>query len=251
MPEGKVLSFKEWAQVNLKVLGDNPYPGRGLIIGLSEDGKQLIQVYWIMGRSANSRNRVFISDDCRSLRTSPSDASKVKDSSLIIYQAMAENSDLYVVSNGDQTDSVIEGDKHCVDFQKTMLTRQYEPDAPNFTPRISAIFSKRLEKPFAEISVLKKTEFGFGCNRFLYRYDEFHPGIGYCVTTYVGDGDPLPSFCGEPYLLPLPGDIDNVAGTIWNSLNEENRVSLAVRFISAGADDSSAMKIVNKYSIVG
>jgi IMP cyclohydrolase len=243
--------FREKAWLNLSVLARNPYPGRGLVVGLSEDRKHLIQVYWIMGRSENSRNRIFVAEGGGfDLRTALANPNKKGDSSLTIYRAMAQIPNFYVVSNGDQTDTVISGDGKGMLFEQGMRCRSHEPDDPNFTPRITAIFSKRLSSPLAEILVLKKSEFGTGCNRFLYRYDAFAPGTGYCVTTYSGDGKPLPSFCGEPYPLPLEGDIDNVAASIWKSLNEENRVSLAVKFINAGEGDRASIAIINKYSAV-
>jgi hypothetical protein len=205
-----------------------------------------------MGRSENSRNRIFVATG-GDLRTAPADASKVKDPSLIIYRAMAEakSGGFFVVSDGDQTDTVISGDRKNMLFEQGMRCRGYKPDAPNFTPRITAVFSKRLISPVAEILVLKKSKFGKGCDRLLYRHDSFYPGFGFCVTTYSGDGNPLPSFCGEPYLLPLPGTIKDVADDMWEALNEANRVSLAVKFISAKeGNDFSEIFIINKYSAV-
>ncbi|HTW96273.1 MAG TPA: IMP cyclohydrolase [Candidatus Methylomirabilis sp.] len=238
------------ADRNLQALKANRYPGRGLIVGLSQGGLYLVQVYWIMGRSASSRNRIFISDDPTSLRTVPIDVAKIENPGLLIYRAMAEFDKLYVVSNGDQTETVISTDKKGMFFEQGMRCRDYEPDAPNYTPRITAIFSRKLGYPAAEILVLKKSEFGIGCDRFLYRYEEFHPGLGRCVTTYSGDGDPLPSFCGEPYLLPLHGDIDEVARTIWSALDTANRVALAVKFIDKEGKEPSVIKIINAYRAV-
>ncbi|HTX86833.1 MAG TPA: IMP cyclohydrolase [Candidatus Nanoarchaeia archaeon] len=234
---------------NLEALAKNPYPGRGLIVGLSNGGRYLVQVYWIMGRSENSRNRVFVVEG-GSLRTALADDSKTADRSLIIYRAMAERSGLFVVSNGDQTDDVIAGDVGGMFFEQSLRNRVNEPDAPNFTPRITAIFSTRSVDPVAEILILKRSQIGNGCDRFLYRYDDLRPGVGYCVTTYSGDGNPLPSFCGEPYLLPTRGSIDEVAKMMWNSLNEENRVSLAVKFIKAPDGESSEIRVINKYQAV-
>ena len=240
--------MRRQANENLEALRKNPYPGRGLIIGLDETGRSLVQVYWIMGRSANSRNRVFESDGGR-LWTTAADPSKVKDPSLIIYNAMRELAGLYIVTNGDQTDTIAQACLAGGDFRQALNTRVYEPDAPNFTPRISAICSLREGGPFAELSVLKKSAFGDGCDRHLFRIEAFGAGLGHCVTTYMGDGDPLPAFAGEPYLLPLRGDIESVARTIWEALNEENRVSLAVKFIDAG-DGRSSIHVVNKYEKV-
>ncbi|MFP4379552.1 MAG: IMP cyclohydrolase [Candidatus Sumerlaeia bacterium] len=234
---------------NLEELGKNPYPGRGIIIGMGEKGESLIQVYWIMGRSPNSRNRVFEKDGAL-LRTAAADPSKVQDPSLIIYNAMREMNGLYVVTNGDQTDTIIQGILTGTTFCQALNTRAYEPDAPNFTPRISGICSLKDGLPWAELSVLKKSVFGAHTDRHCFRYEEFGPGLGHCITTYMGDGDPLPSFSGEPRLMPLEGSISELANNIWNHLNEDNRVSLAVKFIDIETGGSN-LHVINKYSKVG
>ena len=212
------MELKTIAENNLLALQQNPYPGRGIIVGLDESGKHLIQVSWIKGRSENSRNRIFVTEDNGILKTEAFDPAKVKDPSLIIYTAMAQTNTRYAVSNGAQTlDALSEG--------LNALTEkwQYEPDRPNYTPRISAIVEpKSFNKRTAELSLLKKSPFGAECNAYLYKLDISRPGFGYCITTYNGDGDPLPSFTGDPYLLPLTGDIENVAQTIWDSLNADN-----------------------------
>lgn len=235
------------ARENLLVLANNPYPGRGLIVGLSEDGQYFIQVYWIMGRSENSRNRVFIFDDNGGLETAAADPKKVKDPSLIIYQAMAEKSGKYfAVSNGHQTKDAIA--KH--DLLQLSEKWSYEPDEPNFTPRITAMLVRKEYCNILDILILKKEPFGAACVAQLFRYNSFFPGLGMCVTTYSGDGNPLPSFTGEPYLLPLTGDAHTVAHSIWDSLNEENRVSLAVKLIDRETDES-VISVINKHQIVG
>lgn len=234
------------AENNFLVLSENAYPGRGIIVGLDETGKYLVQVYWIMGRSENSRNRIFIQEPGGILKTAPADLKKVKDPSLIIYTAMFEDLS-YAVSNGHQTiDALRSGGLH-----QSMKKWTYEPDEPNYTPRITALFySLREENPHrVEISILKKSPFNGICDRYLYDLEVSEPGLGYCVTTYVCNGDPLPSFKGDPYLLPLFGDIDSVARRIWAALNEENRVSLAVKFINIEKRESS-IKIINKHLVV-
>jgi hypothetical protein len=243
------MERKNQAQENLLKLKENPYPGRGIIVGMDETGKYLIQVYWIMGRSENSRNRVFVLDDDDTngtLRTAAADPAKVKDPSLIIYTAMSETLMKYAVSNGHQTmDALSEKG-----LNESMKSWQYEPDKPNFTPRITALVQPRVWSPqTAEISILKKSQFSDLCQRNLYVVPISTPGLGYCITTYSGDGNPLPAFEGDPYLLPLPGDIYNVAQTIWDVLNEENRVSLAVKFIGIETRETF-IEIINKYNAV-
>ena len=223
------MEVKISAEKNLLALKENSYPGRQIIIGLDESGKYGVQVYSIMGRSENSRNRVFIEDAEGALKTAPADPSKVKDPSLIIYQAMAENYLFnYAVSNGHQTTDAAE-----VDTLNDLQEWIYEPDSPNFTPRITARFDfgKNHNSLAAEILILKKSPLGTDCDRSLYNLAIPVAGLGYCVSTYSGDGDPLPPFKGDPYLLPLKGNIEEVANSIWEALNEENRVSLAVKFV--------------------
>ncbi|MHB8903988.1 MAG: IMP cyclohydrolase [Patescibacteria group bacterium] len=244
------MKRKKLAQENLLKLKNNPYPGRGIIVGMDETGKYLVQVYWIMGRSENSRNRIFVVDDDDShgtLKTAAADPAKVKDPSLIIYTAMYETLTRYAVSNGHQTGSALAKRG----LKAAMESWQYEPDSPNFTPRITAVMRPRAwEKQIAEISILKKSQFSDACQRDLYVVPISTPGLGYCVTTYSGDGNPLPSFEGNPYLLPLTGGIYGVTQTIWDVLNEENRVSLAVKFIEIETRETF-IEIVNKYNAVG
>ena len=234
------------ARQNLEALRANAYPGRGIVVGLDEAGESLVQVYWIMGRSANSRNRVFVVEGgC--LRTAPADPSKVADPTLIIYHAMAELPGRYIVTNGDQTDTVVQALRVGGDFRQALNTRQYEPDAPNFTPRISALCSLADGEPWAELAVLKRSAATNGCERHFFRYETFAPGLGHAVTTYQGDGNPLPPFEGEPFTLPLDGDIEGVAESLWGALNKDNRVALAVKFIdlSSGA---SELGVLNRYT---
>jgi len=241
-------NLKEKAKLNLLALQDNRYPGRGIIVGMDESGQYLVQVYWIMGRSENSRNRIFVQEPGGILKTAPANPSKVKDPSLIIYTAMAETLTTYAVSNGHQTLNALVSDG----MSELPDNWQYEPDAPNYTPRITALFDfnkKSNNVIMSKISILKKSPFGNYRNSYSYDLAVNSPGLGYCVTTYNGDGDPLPSFSGDPYLLPLEGDIDNIAQTIWNSLDNENRISLAVKFINLNIRESE-IRIINKYEAV-
>lgn len=242
-------NLKLQADANLFKLGENPYPGRGVVVGLDKTGEHLIQVYWIMGRSENSRNRVFGHDGKGRLFTEAADPSKVKDPSLIIYNAMRESHAFAIVSNGHQTDSVAERRSISRDFHDVMRGFQYEPDAPNFTSRITARSWWDDVNPAAEMSVLRKSPWSDACDRHLYEINDFGKEFGYCITTYRGDGDPLPTFQGEPYLLPLVGDASQVAKTYWEVLNAYNRVSLAVKFVPM--DGPSNIVIINKYSKIG
>lgn len=237
------------ATQNLETLRANPYPGRGIVIGMDETGGYLVQVYWIMGRSENSRNRVF-GAEAGHVWTEAADPSKVGDPSLIIYNAMRDLAGRYIVSNGDQTDTICEGFMTGMSIEQSLNVRAYEPDAPNYTPRISGVCTLRQGPPVAKLSVLKRSAFGDGCDRHFFRIETFGPGFGHCVTTYEGDGSPLPAFRGEPRVLPLPGDAESVATTIWDALNEDNRVSLAVKFIDI-AGGLTQVHIVNKYGKVG
>jgi IMP cyclohydrolase len=243
-------SIVAFAQANLLALGQNPYPGRGIVAGLDETGQYLVQVYWIMGRSENSRNRVFKADnETGRLFTEAADPSKVKDPSLIIYNAMRERGDWYntlhyVVSNGDQTDTVVES-MGPLSLYEVLAGRRYEPDAPNFTQRITAVHSLWKERPFLQMSILRRSMLGEACDGVLFVYDQLHPGYGYCITTYSGDGDPLPPFYGDPIVMPLVGGMQDIAWTYWDSLNEANRVSLAVKWIEVG-NGRSDIRIINK-----
>ena len=243
------------AQANLFNLSSNLYPGRGIVAGLDETGANLVQVYWVMGRSENSRNRVFKGDpNTGRLYTEAADPSKMKDSSLIIYNAMREYAGFLVVSNGDQTDTVIEKLRESPQVncypQAALSSRQYEPDAPNFTQRITAVSSVwKNQHQGTGFSILRKSRFGTGCDNLAYEYPCIRPGFGFCITTYAGDGNPLPPFYGDPLLMPLTGSIKDIAETYWKALNEENRVSLAVKFFEM-ANGHVDFHIINKYQQV-
>jgi hypothetical protein len=235
------------AENNFLALKNNPYPGRGIIVGADADGKNLVLGYWIMGRSPNSRNRIFVlGSEEGSLKTAPVDPSKIEDSSLIFYQAMAQKRSLglYVVSNGSQTSDALDWGP-----ENLPPTWHYEPDEPNFTPRITAgINLMEGENAVALMSILKKSPFNEACDRYVYRL-ALAPGLGYCITTYSGDGNPLPPFQGDPYLVPLAGNIKEMAQTIWSALNEDNRVSLALKFINTETNKVT-MEIINKYGAI-
>jgi len=249
--------IQEIAAANLRALAANLYPGRGIVVGMEEKSGAIVQLYWIMGRSDSSRNRIFTETDGK-VMTDYADPSKVKgDASLIIYQAMGyvaigqPASYIHVVSNGHQTETVLEmfEDEITENLAYTLADWSYEPDAPNYTPRITAeagYFPG--QTPYFQMVLLRKSMLSDACERFLFNFGGFYPGIGHCLTTYLGDGNPLPSFQGEPYPLPLKGNIDELAETFWAALNGDNRVSLAVKFIYP--DGNFQTKIINKYETV-
>lgn len=223
----------------------DPYVGRGIIVGKSEDGKSAVTAYFIMGRSANSRNRVFAEHD-GAVFTEPFDASKVEDPSLIIYAALRTIGKKLVVTNGDQTDTIVEGIRLGSDFAGSLRTREFEPDAPNLTPRISA------ELDFSDgfsykMSILKSEDaVGSQCARYTFEYAPIS-GLGHFIHTYVGDGNPLPTFQGEPERVAIPNDVDSFAQDIWQSLNEENKISLLVRYTDLESGKVE-QRIINKYN---
>ncbi|WP_438448107.1 IMP cyclohydrolase [Gorillibacterium sp. sgz5001074] len=228
-------------------LQQNVYPGRGIVIGLTEDGQQLVQVYWIMGRSENSRNRVFIAEDNGFLRTEAKDPAKLTDPSLIIYYPVRHIKGAHIVTNGDQTDTIFEElQKHGGTFESALAKRTYEPDAPNFTPRISGLVDLSNKQFAYKLSILKSagnTE--DQTLRHTFTYEKALPGYGHVIHTYEGDGNPLPSFDGEPKLVPLKGDAKQIADTYWGMLNEENKISLLVKTIRLD-DGASELLVINK-----
>jgi hypothetical protein len=215
------------------------------VAGLNESNEHLIQVYWIMGRSENSRNRIFkADDDTGRLYTEAAEAAKMKDPSLVIYNAMRERGPCFIVSNGDQTDTVVESPAPLY-LNVALQGRRYEPDAPNFTQRITATSSLSKGRSYIQMSILRKSMFGDECDQLFYEYVP-QPGFGHCITTYAGDGDPLPPLRGDPLLMPLDGGMKEIANAYWNALDENNRVSLAVKFIEIG-NGRSDIHIINKY----
>ena len=221
----------------------NPYVGRGIIAGLSHDGKKAVAAYFIMGRSANSRNRIFTKKNGE-IFTEPFDASKVEDPSLIIYAALRRYENKLIFTNGDQTDTVYEGVKCGATFSGALSTREFEPDKPNFTPRISCMMT--LGEPLTyEMSILKSEDpDGRDCCRFTFSY-KAQPGLGHFIHTYVTDGNPIPTFQGEPERLDIPDDIDEFTDAIWEGLDENNKISLYVRYTDLSTKEETD-RLINK-----
>ena len=219
----------------LEHISNNSYPGRGIVLGRNLNG-MWIAIYWIMGRSDNSRNRIFTYKD-NVLSTEAADPSLVKDPSLIIYNAMRGIGHNIIVSNGSQTDVIYDKLMLGSSFLASLEHEKYEPDAPNYTPRISGYIDRNVGS--VSLSIIKRNHTGNTDHHF-YRYSNIPLGVGYCITTYMSDGDPLPSFQGEPILLPLNGNADEIADTYWNELDTDNRISLGLRF-------DNIVKIINKY----
>ncbi len=222
----------------------NPYVGRGIVIGKSSDGKKAATAYFIMGRSANSRNRVFTVKNGE-VFTEPFDASKVEDPSLIIYAAIRKIENKLIVTNGDQTDTVYDGIVTGKSFSESLESREFEPDAPNFTPRISGMLTFGENDFKYEMSILKSLdENGSDCARYTFSYPS-KAGIGHFIHTYVTDGNPIPTFQGEPERVAIPDSIDEFADEIWNYLDENNKISLYVRYTDL-TDGSYEEKLINK-----
>ncbi len=228
-----------------KELKENSYPGRGIIVGRSEDGKKAAIAYFIMGRSSNSRNRIFV-EDGEGIRTQAFDPSKLEDPSLIIYAPVRVLGNKTIVTNGDQTDTIYEGMDKQLTFEQSLRSREFEPDGPNYTPRISAVLHLEKGKFNYAMSILKSNNGNpESCNRYTFAYSDVPAGEGHFISTYMHDGNPLPSFEGEPKWMTIPDDMDAFADTLWNSLNEENKVSLFVRYIDI-ATGKYESKIINK-----
>ena len=228
-----------------KELKENSYPGRGIVIGRSADGTKAVTAYFIMGRSENSRNRVFVPDG-EGIRTQAFDPSKLVDPSLIIYAPVRVLGNKTIVTNGDQTDTIYEGMDRQMTFEQALRSREFEPDAPNYTPRISGIMHVEGGKYSYALSILKSNNGNpDSCNRYTFAYENCAAGEGHFIHTYKCDGNPLPSFEGEPKLVAIPDDMDAFTDTLWNSLNEDNKVSLFVRYIDI-ATGKYETKIVNK-----
>lgn len=226
-------------------LSSTSYPGRGIIIGRTPDKTKAAIAYFIMGRSANSRNRVFV-EDGEGIRTQAFDPSKLEDPSLIIYAPVRVLGNKTIVTNGDQTDTIYDLMDKQYTFEQALRTREFEPDAPNYTPRISGILHFENGDFNYAMSILKSNNGNpDSCNRYTYAYSNPAAGEGRFIHTYMGDGNPLPSFEGEPVLVDIPDDIDKFADTVWNSLNEENKVSLFIRYINV-ADQTYETRIINK-----
>ena len=212
-----------------ELLKDNTYPGRGIIIGKTPDGKKAAAAYFIMGRSENSRNRIFTEKNGE-VFTEPFDAGKVQDPSLIIYAAIRQYENNLIVTNGNQTDTIYDGLKDGKCFACALESREFEPDGPNFTPRISGMLTFADGDFTYQMNILKSADAeGSACNRFTFRYAPI-AGLGHFLHTYVCDGNPIPTFQGEPERIAVCDDIDEMTGRLWEALNEQNRISLYVRY---------------------
>lgn len=228
-----------------KELSGNSYPGRGIVIGKSADGKYAVTAYFIMGRSVNSRNRIFV-EDGTGIRTQAFDPSKLEDPSLIIYAPVRVLGNKTIVTNGDQTDTIYEGMDKQLTFEQSLRSREFEPDGPNYTPRISGIIHIENGNYNYAMSILKSNhQDPSSCCRFTFAYENPIAGEGHFIHTYMHDGDPLPSFEGEPKRIGVLEDIDDFTRSIWGSLNEENKVSLFVRYIDI-ATGKYESRTVNK-----
>lgn len=226
-------------------LSGNAYPGRGIVIGRTPDGTKAAIAYFIMGRSENSRNRVFVTQG-EGIRTQAFDPSKLSDPSLIIYAPVRVLGNKTIVTNGDQTDTIYELMDKQQTFEQALRTREFEPDAPNYTPRISGILHIENGSYNYAMSILKSNNGNpDACNRYTFAYTNPAAGEGHFIHTYKCDGNPLPSFEGEPKLVDIPNDMEEFANTVWNSLNAENKVSLFIRYIDI-ATGSYETKIINK-----
>ncbi len=230
--------MSELANKNFSALTQNSYPGRGIVIGQSSQSGELIQIYWIMGRSENSRNRVFVEEANGEMRTKAFDDSKLTDPSLIIYYPARVVNSFHLITNGDQTDTIANFVKDGKTFEEALRTRAYEPDPDNFTPRISGVVQAG-HNPSYKLSILKSyhnTE--AQCLRFFFEYETFQKGYGHFISTYHGDGTPLPSFAGEPQLMPIFDTLEENLERYWEALNADNRVSLLVKGIDAQTGNS-------------
>ncbi|MBR4030098.1 MAG: IMP cyclohydrolase [Clostridia bacterium] len=227
------------------ILSENTYPGRGIVIGKSEDGKKAVTAYFIMGRSENSRNRIFTQNG-EDITIYPFDESKVEDPSLIIYSPVRKIGDSLIVTNGDQTDTIYDFIKAGKTFEEALRTREFEPDAPNFTPRISGILNFKDNDFTYKMSILKSgDENGTICNRYTFDYNSFS-GVGHFIHTYHKDGNPIPTFLGEPERVAIKGDIDEFTNMIWENLNQDNKISLFVRFVDLETGEASS-RMINKH----
>ncbi|MBD5500900.1 MAG: inosine monophosphate cyclohydrolase [Lachnospiraceae bacterium] len=226
-------------------LKKNAYPGRGIVIGKSANGKYAVTAYFIMGRSSNSRNRIFV-EEGKGIRTQAFDIAKLEDPSLVIYAPVRVLGNKTIVTNGDQTDTIYEGLDKQLTFEKALRSREFEPDGPNYTPRISGILSIEDKDFHYAMSILKSNNGNpKGCNRYTFTYENPTAGEGHFIHTYMHDGNPLPSFEGEPKQVAIDDDMDTFTDMIWESLNEENKVSLFVRYIEIATGEYRS-RIVNK-----
>ena len=236
------INVYEIKKIRERIMG-NSYVGRGIIVGKTSSGKAAI-AYFIMGRSENSRNRVFLKDG-ENVFIHPFDLSKVSDPSLIIYAPLRCIENNIIVTNGDQTDTIFNFLKDGKSFEDALRTRAFEPDAPNFTPRISAMLNFSGDDFSYKMSILKSAdEIGSACSRYFFDYPSL-PAVGHFIHTYICDGNPIPTFCGEPERVEIPDDIDDFTNEIWNNLDENNKISLYTRFIDPKTNKMSE-RLINK-----
>jgi IMP cyclohydrolase len=230
---------------NVEQFRQNPYPGRGMIIGLSPDSRKYCQVYFITGRSVNSRNRILVREG-EAVKTKAFDESKMSDPSLIIYYPVRVRQGAHIVTNGDQTDTIVATLEKGGSFEAALDTREFEPDEPNFTPRISGMVDLNDQGNAYRLSILKSLNHDPRvCIRSYYNYSQAIPGMGHCLHTYQGNGDPLPSFSGDPYLMPLSGEIEETARFYWDLLDVANRVCLLAKEIDRETG-LSRIKVINQ-----
>lgn len=226
-----------------ELVNGNPYVGRGIVIGKTEDGTKAAVAYFIMGRSDNSRNRVFVENGDEVI-IHPFDASKVEDPSLIIYSPIRKLDNKLIVTNGDQTDTIYDFVANGKSFEEALETREFEPDPPNWTPRISGMLTFG-EKLTYKMSILKSAdENGTECSRYTFSYNALD-GVGHFIHTYVTDGNPIPTFMGEPERIAVPNDIDELTNKIWSNLNEQNKISIYVRYIDIATGETEN-RMINK-----
>lgn len=238
--------FSEIANRNAARLSANAYPGRGIVIGMTPDGSRLVQIYFIMGRSENSRNRVFLEEN-GFVRTKAHDESKLTDPSLIIYWPVRAFGSVHLVSNGDQTDTCYGMMQEGATFEDALRTREFEPDGPNWTPRITGMVDLADGAPDYRLSILKSQDMcADRCVRAFWTYEKAIPGVGHFIHTYQENGNPLPSFSGDPCLMPVHGSIAENLEFYWNLLDRDNRISLLVKTISV-ADGAVEIGMINKH----
>ena len=239
------MSFEKKALENEIKVRNNNYPGRGIVIGKTPDAEKYVQIYWIMGRSSNSRNRIFVREG-DSVKTQAFDEKKMEDPSLIIYYPARAYNNYHIITNGDQTDTVYDHLASGKDFVSALNTREFEPDSPNYTPRISGLVD--LNKKTYSLAILKSINNDASLSqKNYYNYYGGIPGIGHCIHTYMDDGNPLPSYEGEPFMMKLDNEIEQSAEFFWNLLNEDNRISLLVKHIEVESGKTE-IKIINKHN---
>jgi len=238
--------ISDTADSNLDKIRLNPYPGRGIIIGQTPDGSRMMQIYWLTGRSENSRNRIFVQES-EGIRTQAFDPAKLSDPFLIIYWPARRFGSTFLVTNGDQTDTLFHMMQQGATFEDALMTREFEPDPPNFTPRISGMADISDAEGGYRLSILKAQDGSpERCVRCFYRFGKATPGIGHCIHTYQGDGNPLPVFSGDPYVVPVPNTVDEAVARYWPLLDGNNRVALFARTVERGSG-AVETRIINRH----